>query len=71
MLCEGGPTLLGELVMSGHVDELCLTVSPMMGGDPLPVAVFPPGAPLTGFSLQQVLREEDSLFLRYEVDRDG
>ena len=71
VLCEGGPTLLGELVVAGHVDELCLTISPMMGGDPLPVAVFPPGAPLTGFSLRQVLREEDSLFLRYEVDRDG
>ena len=71
VLCEGGPTLLGELVVAGPVDELCLTVSPMMGGDPLPVAVFPPRASLTGFSLRQVLREEDSLFLRYEVDRDG
>jgi riboflavin biosynthesis pyrimidine reductase len=71
VLCEGGPSLLGELVATGHVDELCLTVSPMMGGDPLPVAVFPPGARLTGFSLRQVLREGDTLFLRYEVDRDA
>jgi riboflavin biosynthesis pyrimidine reductase len=71
VLCEGGPSWLGELVVAGHVDELCLTISPMMGGDPLPVAVFPPGAPLTGFSLRQVLREDDSLFLRYEVSRDA
>jgi riboflavin biosynthesis pyrimidine reductase len=71
VLCEGGPTLLGELVAAGHVDELCLTISPMMGGDPLPVAVSPPGAQLTGFSLRHVLRDGDSLFLRYEVDRDG
>ena len=71
VLCEGGPNLLGELVAAGHVDELCLTISPMMGGDPLPVAVFPPGAMLTGFSLRHVLREDDSLFLRYEVDRDA
>jgi riboflavin biosynthesis pyrimidine reductase len=71
VLCEGGPSLLGELVQAGHVDELCLTVSPMMGGDPLPVAVFPPGASLTGFSLRHVLQEDDTLFLRYEVDRDG
>ncbi len=70
VLCEGGPSLLGELVVAGHVDELCLTVSPMMGGDPLPVAVFPPGSPLTGFSLRHVLGEDDTLFLRYEVDRD-
>jgi riboflavin biosynthesis pyrimidine reductase len=71
VLCEGGPTLLGELVRGGHVDELCLTVSPLMGGDPLPVAVFPPGSPLTGFSLRHVLAEGDTLFLRYEVVRDG
>jgi riboflavin biosynthesis pyrimidine reductase len=71
VLCEGGPSLLGELVVAGYVDELCLTVSPMMGGDPLPVAVFPPGSSLTGFSLRHVLREDDTLFLRYEVDRDG
>lgn len=71
VLCEGGPTWLGELVVAGHVDELCLTVSPLMGGDPLPVAVFPPGVPLTRFSLRHVLCEDDSLFLRYEVDRDG
>jgi riboflavin biosynthesis pyrimidine reductase len=70
VLCEGGPTLLGELVRAGHVDELCLTVSPLMGGDPLPVALFPPGSPLTGFSLQHVLAEGDTLFLRYEVVRD-
>ncbi len=69
VLCEGGPSWLGELVAAGHVDELCLTISPMMGGDPLPVAVFPPGSSSTAFSLQHVLREDDSLFLRYEVDR--
>ena len=44
VLCEGGPSWLGELVVAGQVDELCLTISPMMGGDPLPVAVFPPGS---------------------------
>jgi riboflavin biosynthesis pyrimidine reductase len=66
VLCEGGPTWLGELVMTGHLDELCLTISPMMGGDPLPVAVFPPGAPLTGFTLRHVLRAESTVFLRYE-----
>jgi riboflavin biosynthesis pyrimidine reductase len=71
VLCEGGPTWLGELVAAGHVDELCLTVSPMMGGDPLPVAVFPPGASLTDFDLRQVLREDNTLFLRYERSKDG
>ena len=70
VLCEGGPSLLGELVVAGQVDELCLTIAPMIGENPLPVAVSPPGAPLTGFTLQHVLREDDALFLRYERIRD-
>ncbi len=66
MLTEGGPTWLGELVAGGHLDELCLTIAPLMGGDALPVSVAPPGAPVVGLSLRHVLREGDTLFLRYE-----
>jgi riboflavin biosynthesis pyrimidine reductase len=66
VLCEGGPTLLGELVAAGCLDELCLTISPLMGGDPLPVSVSPRGAPLTQFALCHVIRSADTLFLRYE-----
>lgn len=32
VLCEGGPTLLGSWVSAGLVDELCLTVSPLLAG---------------------------------------
>lgn len=71
VLCEGGPTWLGELVMAGHLDELCLTIAPMMGGDPLPVAVFPPGATLAEFSLRHVLQADSTLFLRYERNSRG
>jgi riboflavin biosynthesis pyrimidine reductase len=70
VLCEGGPTLLGELVAAGCLDELCLTIAPLMDGDPLPVAVSPPGAPLRHFALRDVLRDGDTLFLRYERGRD-
>lgn len=70
VLCEGGPTLLGQFVAAGRLDELCLTVSPLMGGDSLPVAVIPPGAALRHFSLRHVLRAEDTLFLRYERGAD-
>ena len=66
VLCEGGPRWLGELVAADRLDELCLTVSPMMGGDPLQVAVAPVGAPLRSFVLRQVLADQDTLFLRYE-----
>jgi riboflavin biosynthesis pyrimidine reductase len=71
VLCEGGPTWLGELVAAGHLDELCLTIAPLMGGDPLPVSVSPPGAPLTQFTLRHVLQDGDTLFLRYERGRDA
>ena len=42
-----------------------------MGGDPLPVAVTPPGAPLARFALRHVLRDDDTLFLRYERGNDA
>ncbi|HTT51467.1 MAG TPA: pyrimidine reductase family protein [Streptosporangiaceae bacterium] len=71
VLCEGGPTWLGELVSAGRLDELCLTIAPLMGGDPLPVSVTPPGAPLRHFALRHVLQAGDTLFLRYERGRDG
>lgn len=32
LLCEGGPSLLGDLVRRGLVDELCLTIAPVLGG---------------------------------------
>jgi riboflavin biosynthesis pyrimidine reductase len=70
VLCEGGPTWLGELVGAGRLDELCLTIAPLMGGDMLPVSVSPPGAPLRQFALRHVLQADDTLFLRYERGRD-
>lgn len=66
VLCEGGPTWLGDVVAAGVLDELCLTIAPFMGGDALPVSVTPPGAALARFKLRHVGRDGDSMFLRYE-----
>lgn len=71
VLCEGGPTWLGELVAADRLDELCLTVSPVMGGDPLPVSVTPPGARLASFELRGTMVEDDTLFLRYQAGEPG
>jgi len=71
VLCEGGPTWLGQLVATDQLDELCLTISPLMGGDPLPISVSPPGSHLVHMSLMHVLTEDDTLFLRYERRHDG
>ena len=66
VLCEGGPTWLGELVAADRLDELCLSISPLMGGDPLPVAVTPPGSGMAEFLLKNTMVEDHTLFLRYE-----
>jgi riboflavin biosynthesis pyrimidine reductase len=71
VLCEGGPTWLGELVAADRLDELLLTISPLMGGDPLPVAVTPRGAGLAAFDLKSTMAEEHTLFLRYERRAGG
>lgn len=70
VLCEGGPTWLGELVAAGRLDELCLSIAPVIGGDPLPVCVNPPGAGLSRFVLGGTLVDGDTLFLRYERSAD-
>jgi riboflavin biosynthesis pyrimidine reductase len=67
VLCEGGPTLLGELVAADRLDELCLTMSAVIGGDPLPIIVNRTGgADLRRYRLvHALLDEDDALFLRY------
>lgn len=71
VLCEGGPRWLGELVAADRLDELLLSVSPMMGGDLLPVSVTPPGAGLARFALKSTMIEDDTLFLRYETAEEA
>lgn len=66
VLCEGGPSLLGDLLAGDVVDELCLTLAPVVGGDPLPVAVMPSTSPTSSFRLAHVLEADGNLFLRYE-----
>lgn len=66
VLTEGGPALLGQFVEGGFLDELCLTLAPMMGGDALPVSVSSATTVLTRFRLGHVLAADSTLFLRYE-----
>jgi riboflavin biosynthesis pyrimidine reductase len=63
--CEGGPTLFGALLAADLVDELCLTVSPLIAsGDSARIAHSALTTP-RGMSLAGVLRSEDTLLLRY------
>jgi riboflavin biosynthesis pyrimidine reductase len=69
LLCEGGPTLNRALLAEGQVDELFLTVSPLLAGtrdsprivegDDLPAPV--------SLALEWVLRHEAELYLRYAL----
>jgi riboflavin-specific deaminase-like protein len=66
VLCEGGPMLLGEMQAADAVDELCLTVAPLLvGGDSKRVAHGPPGTPPRRMALVGALLSEDALLLRY------
>jgi len=65
VLCEGGPQLFGTIAAADRVDELCLTISPLLsGGNAGRVATGPP-MPARGMRLSHVLTENDMLLLRY------
>jgi riboflavin biosynthesis pyrimidine reductase len=64
ILCEGGPRLNAQLAAAGLVDELCLTISPLMvGGDA--ARILNGVASQTPLVLAQVLEEDGFLFCRY------
>lgn len=70
VLCEGGPHLLGGLLAIDAVDELCLTVAPMIVGEgPHLVAGLAPA--IRRFALQHVIRSGDTLLLRYVRRRNS
>jgi riboflavin-specific deaminase-like protein len=69
LLCEGGPTLNGALLAAGLVDELFLTLAPLVvAGDAVPRVVAGPELPAPArLALVWALRHGDELFLRYAV----
>jgi riboflavin biosynthesis pyrimidine reductase len=66
MHCEGGPGILAQITAAGLLDELCLTVSPLLaagdGKRPLSGAALPEPQRMR---LSGALTDEDFLFLRY------
>jgi riboflavin biosynthesis pyrimidine reductase len=72
LLCEGGPHLNSQLLVAGLVDELFLSLSPVLAGDPGLGETFGilAGVELrspAGLDLLGVLRSDSQLFLRYAV----
>jgi riboflavin biosynthesis pyrimidine reductase len=66
LLTEGGPRLLGQLVAAEVLDELCLTLSPMLtAGNAQRIAGGPSVAVPARFALDSLLEEDGFLFSRY------
>ncbi len=66
VLCEGGPILFGEFVAADAVDELCLTVAPLLVGGPAGrIATGPAAEHMRRMELADVLHEDGALLLRY------
>jgi riboflavin biosynthesis pyrimidine reductase len=70
VVCEGGPRLLGELLSSGMIDELDLTISPLLLGQATTGLLTPTGSgtPPLRLTLAHVLEAQSTLLLRYLVD---
>lgn len=73
LLCEGGPHLARELLAAGLLDELLLSLSPLLaggepsGGEALRMLAGAELVPPVALELLSVLRSGSELFLRYRV----
>jgi riboflavin biosynthesis pyrimidine reductase len=79
ILTEGGPHLMKDLLVARAVEQLFLSVSPVLAGggeragdrsNLLPGVAFLPEQRLTG-TLRSARRRGSFLFLRYELETDG
>jgi riboflavin biosynthesis pyrimidine reductase len=68
VLTEGGPGILAQLVAAGLLDDLCLTVAPLLAGPGAPRiltgAPMPEALPLT---LSHTLEDESFLLCRFKT----
>ncbi len=68
VLCEGGPSFNGQFADAEVIDELCLSIAPLIAGGPSPRAFrgSQRTAPLP-MELTHLLESDDTLFARYLV----
>lgn len=66
LLHEGGPRILAQFAAAGVLDELCLTLAPLITGGDAPRIMNGPGVPGPArFVPLSVLEEDGFLFMRY------
>ncbi|TDC75035.1 pyrimidine reductase family protein [Actinomadura sp. 7K507] len=70
LLCEGGPGVLAQVVAAGLLDELCLTLSPLLlAGHPTRILDGAPVPVPPELTLAHAMEDENFLFLRYTRSR--
>ncbi|MFH8366680.1 pyrimidine reductase family protein [Streptomyces sp. NPDC018031] len=71
LLTEGGPRLLGQFAAAGALDELCLSLAPLMvSGDAARITSGPVLVEPERFRLASVVEEAGFLFTRYRRSDD-
>jgi riboflavin biosynthesis pyrimidine reductase len=66
ILAEGGPTLNGELALAGLLDELCVTLAPLLAsGDAKRLIAGSALTQLAALQLRSICEADEYLFLRY------
>jgi riboflavin biosynthesis pyrimidine reductase len=71
LLTEGGPRLLAQFVAAGLLNELCLSISPLVTAGDAPRIMNGPGVAVPErFRLAELLEEGGFLFGRYVRERD-
>ena len=69
VVCEGGPSLNGQLLADGLVDELCLSLAPLLAsGESARIAHGPEPKTPVRMHLNRILEEDEILFFRYLSD---
>lgn len=73
VICEGGPRLNATLLPEGLVDDLFLSISPLVAGgeDPLTVMTGAPLEPPLACELDALYEADGYLFARYAVRGDS
>ena len=70
VLCEGGPSLFGSLLAADAVDELCLTLAPLLESGPARRIAAATEASPRRMRLLHALPAADTLLLRYQRARE-